>query len=125
MKKMLLVLSIMMLTKITAFSSTTSTDSILVSVNDIKCANLIFVEHKKLKSENQLLFKQIDNLNSINKANEQIDSLRKEQIKEYVNINTQYEKDLAKERKKYSRMVNLTIGGVTICAGLILFLILK
>lgn len=123
-----------MLTRICAFSSTTSPpierDSIVsVTASDIKYANLIFVEHKKLLKENDLLDEQLNNVLQINSQFQQIDSLRTQQISEYNELNQSYLRkmdELNKEISKKNRVIRgWQIGGVTVSVGLILFLLLK
>lgn len=134
MKKILIVLLIMMLAKITCFSSTTSTpieqDSIVsVTTSDLKYANLIFVEHNKLLNENALLHSQVENYIELNKQLVQVDSLRKQQLYEYNKLSQCYVTQmnaLNKEVKKKNRAIRYwQIGGVTVSVGLVLFLLLK
>lgn len=134
MKRTLMILLIMTLTRICAFSSTTSPpiekDSIVsVTASDIKYANLIFVEHKKLLKENYLLGEQLHNVLQINSNLVQVDSLRLQQIGEYNQLNQSYLQDIDKLnkeiRKKNRAMVGWKIGGITVSVGLILFLLLK
>lgn len=132
-KKTWIVFVLILLTKITSFSQTTSTqiepDSIAVSITDLKYANLIFAEHKKLLLENKYLYDQVDNLNHLNIQNQRIEELRLQQINEYEALNQQQINkitDLEKElKKKKNRLVAWEVGGVTVTVGLILFLLLK
>lgn len=64
--------SIMILLPICGSSQTTST----VSKEQIKTANLIFVEHDYMRNKIPLLEQQIANLDSINKTWQHTDSLR-------------------------------------------------
>lgn len=124
----------MMLTRISCFSSTTSTpietDSIVwVTASDLKYANLIFTEHDKLRKDNFLLLEQVDNYTKINDQLMQIDSLRISQISEYTKLNQNYLiqiENLNKEVKKKNNTLRYwQIGGVTVSVGLILLLLLK
>lgn len=134
MKKTLIMLLIMMLARITCFSSTISTpieqdSTVLVTTSDLKYANLIFVEHDKLLKENSLLYQQIGNYTELNKQLVQVDSLRMQQISEYNELNQSYVNQidaLNKEVKKKNRTIRYwQIGGVTVSVGLVLFLLLK
>ena len=62
----------MILLPICGFSQTTST----LTKEQIKTANLIFVEHEELSKKVPLLEQQITNLESINKSWERTDSIR-------------------------------------------------
>ena len=64
--------SIMILLPICGSSQTTST----VSKEQIKTANLIFVEHDYMRNKIPLLEQQIANLDSVNKTWQHTDSLR-------------------------------------------------
>jgi len=133
MKRISIVLLIMMLARITCFSSTTLTpteqDSIVVSTSDLKYANLIFVEHNKLLNENALLHNQIKNYIDLNKQLVQVDSLRIQQLYEYNKLSQSYVNQidaLNEEVKKKNRAIRYwQIGGITVSVGLILFLLLK
>lgn len=134
MKKTLILLLLTMLVRISAFSSTISEpieqDSIVyVTTQDIKYANLIFVEHKKLIKDNFLLTQQLENYKDLTNTLTQVDSLRLRQINEYSELNHSYQlqiDDLNKDIKKKNRTLLVwKIGGITVSAGLLLFLLLK
>lgn len=134
MKKTLVVLLIMMLARIMCFSLTTSTpiepdSTVLVTLSDLKYANLIFVEHDKLLNENSLLYQQIGNYAELNSQLVQVDSLRLQQISEYSRLNRNYVNRidaLNKEITKKNKVIRCwQIGGLSVSIGLILFLILK
>ena len=134
MRKKWIVLILILLTKITSFSQTTSTQieqdsTVSITAVDLKYANLIFAEHKKLLSENEYLYEQVDNLHHLNLQNERIEELRLLQIDELECINqsqmnqiTYLEKELKKNNNK---LVAWKIGGVTVTVGLLLFLLLR
>ena len=134
MKRTLILLLIIMLARISAFSSTTSNlieqDSIVyVTTQDIKYANLIFIEHKKLIKDNALLLNQIENYKDLTNTLTQVDSLRLRQIEEYSVLNDKYQlqiKSLNKDiKKKNKTLLCWEIGGITVSTGLLLFLLLK
>lgn len=95
----------------------------------MKYANLIFVEHKKLLEENDLLTQQVQNYQAKTDFLLRTDSLRIAQITNYQLINETYAtqiEDLNKAIKKKDRAVTCwKIGGITVSVGLILFLLLK
>lgn len=134
MKRIAILFLIILLTKITCFSSTileaTKHDSIVSITSDqLKYTNLIFVEHKKLLGENNLLTQQIQAYQIKNKLLLETDSLRESQILNYQHVNEMYTvqiEDLNKAIKKKNRAITCwKIGGITVSIGLILFLFLK
>lgn len=95
----------------------------------MKYANLIFVEHKKLLEENDLLTQQVQNYQAKTDFLLRTDSLRVAQITNYQLINETYAtqiEDLNKAIKKKDRAVTCwKIGGITVSVGLVLLLLLK
>lgn len=95
----------------------------------MKYANLIFVEHKKLLEENDLITQQVQNYQAKTDFLLRTDSLRVAQITNYQLINETYAtqiEDLNKAIKKKDRAVTCwKIGGITVSVGLVLFLLLK
>ena len=95
----------------------------------MKYANLIFVEHKKLLEENDLLTQQVQNYQAKTDFLLRTDSLRVAQITNYQLINETYAtqiEDLNKAIKKKDRAVTCwKIGGITVSVRLVLFLLLK
>lgn len=87
MKKGIL-LFLMILLPICGFSQNTST----ITKEQVKTANLIFVEHEELLHKVPLLEQQIDNLEKINKSWEHTDSIREHN-----------EQVLTKQNKKLSK----------------------
>lgn len=131
MKKILILLLITLLVPIYAFSITTSTqtkqDSIVyVTAQDIKYANLIFIEHKKFMRENKILKEQVEDYEKVIKIANEVDSLRIEQINtlsdDYIQQINILNKNLQRKDKnlKYWK-----IGGITVSIGLLLFILLK
>lgn len=134
MKRIVILFLAILLVRITCFSSTTSEvtrqDSIVSITSDqLKYANLIFVEHKKLLEENDLLTQQVQNYQTKTDLLLRTDSLRVSQITNYQHINEAYAtqiEDLNKAIKKRDRAVTCwKIGGITVSVGLVLFLLLK
>lgn len=85
----------------------------------MKEANLIFIEHKKLLNENNLLYKQIDNYRKDSCLLIQLDSINNVKINNYKNLVTKQEKcikslekDLSKSNKRsiWTGISGLVIG---------------
>ncbi len=134
MKRIATLLLAILLTTTICFSQTTSVetnpDSIVsVTSEQLKYANLIFVEHEKLLIENSLLNTQIGNYQSKLKLAEETDSLRLSQISQYKRINEAYSLQIGELNKSLSKkdktILGLKIGCVTVSAGIILLLLLK
>lgn len=134
MKRIVILFLTILLVRITCFSSTTSgvtrQDSIVSITSDqLKYANLIFVEHKKLLEENDLLNQQVQNYQIKTDLLLKTDSLRVSQIENYQCINETYAtqiENLNNTIKKKNRAITCwTIGGITVSIGLVLFLLLK
>lgn len=102
---------------------------IWITPNQLKETNLIFAEHGKLLVENSLLVKQIKNLETSYSILSKTDSLRVLQLNNYKELAKSYDSqitDLNKRlEKKEKSLLVWEIGGITISAGLLLWLILK
>lgn len=97
----------------------------LITSNQLKYTNLIFVEHQKLLEENSLLKKQINNYQNKIVLLNQTDSIRLEQINNYKKINQIYENNLNQLLKKDKNTKTiLSILGVGVSIGFI-YLIFK
>lgn len=134
MKRTLILLLTILLTRMFCFSKTTlnqtENDSIVcISIQDIKYANLIFAEHNKLMKDNILLSQQIENYKTLTNTLVQVDSLRIEQLNEYSVLNQNYQErieDLNKQIKKKNKTLLIwQIGGITVSTSLLLFLLFK
>lgn len=134
MKKIVTLLLTILVTTTICFSQTISTeinpDSIVsITSEQLKYANLIFVEHEKLSIENSLLNKKINNLQDRLEISESVDSLRLSQISQYEKINkvrVLQIQDLNKSiSKKDKTILGLKIGCVTVSIGVVLLLLLK
>lgn len=117
-----------------SFSQTISTPCIikdslvLISLPQLKQTNLIFLEHRKLKTTNELLNEQLKNFYVLNKEQERIDSLQKKQLITFSQVvqtqNVEIEdlKEIIDKQKRRSKVKNYIIGGaltVTILTVLI------
>ena len=134
MKKIVTLLLTILLTTTTCFSQTTSAETspdsiVFITSEQLKYANLIFVEHEKLLTENSLLNFKISNLQSKLKLSETLDSLRLYQISQYKGINNTYAlqiNDLNRSiSKKDKTILGLKIGCITVSVGIVLLLLLK
>lgn len=129
MKRIVILLLTILLTKIICFSNNISINqdsTVLITSQELKQINLIFVEHEKLREENVLLYKQINNYKEEVKTLEKVDSVRKIQITEIQQCCNERTDNLNKEIKKKNRALRAwQIGGVTLSVGLLIFLILK
>ena len=95
-------------------------DSVVtITSKQLKEANLIFIEHKKLLNENNLLYKQIDNYRKDSCLLIQLDSINNVKINDYKNLVTKQEKcitslekDLSKSNKRsiWTGISGLVIG---------------
>lgn len=103
--------------------------TVLVTVSDLKYANLIFVEHNTLQQENSLLRNQLSNYVILTNQLEQVDSLRIKQITEYKNLNQQYINNIENLnediRRKEQTIWNWKVGGIVVSVGLAIILLLK
>lgn len=101
----------------------------MITPNQLKEANLIFVEHQKLLRENDLLFKQISNYKLDNELLLKTDSLRTLQLRNYERLTESYSlkvEQLNKEiKRKNNTLLVWKVGGVTVGVGLLVWLLLK
>lgn len=101
----------------------------MITPNQLKEANLIFVEHQKLLRENDLLFKQISNYKLDNELLLKTDSLRILQLRNYEGLTESYNlkiEQLNKEiKRKNNTLLAWKVGGVTVGVGLLVWLLLK
>lgn len=134
MKKFVILFFLILSMTTTCFSQNTSSriekDSIvLITPNQLKEANLIFVEHQKLLRENDLLFKQISNYKLDNELLLKTDSLRTLQLRNYEGLTESYSLKIEQLNKEIKRKNNALlvwkVGGVTVGVGLLVWLLLK
>ena len=121
MKKIIISLLIMMsIPTICSSQNIWNQDSVVtITSKQLKEANLIFIEHKKLLNENNLLYKQIDNYRKDSCLLIQLDSINNVKINDYKNLVTKrekciksLEKDLSKSNKRsiWTGISGLVIG---------------
>lgn len=110
MKIRKLLLCLMILLPTYSFSQTTST--IIITPEQLKTTNLIFLEHEKYTKEVPLLNKKIETLEEINKSWLHTDSIRRINEKQY---NTIIKRDsikitqLQSSHKKYKVVTKISI----------------
>ena len=105
---------------------------VVITPQQLKATNLIFLEHKKLKLEVPELNKQIASYESLIKSYEQTDSVRNAQVKRlmlHAEVSEQVMQNQLREinklESKNKLFKGLTIGGVTVSVILIATLLLK
>ena len=105
MKKIIISLLIMMsIPTICSSQNIWNQDSVVtITSKQLKEANLIFIEHKKLLNENNLLYKQIDNYRKDSCLLIQLDSINNVKINDYKNLVTKQEKCITSLKKDLSK----------------------
>ena len=105
----------------------TSQDTLIViTPQQLKTTNLIFVDHKRLIKENELLNLQINNYKEINYKLEQTDSLRQEQIFQYkIDIEDRNESIDRLTKSLNNKQKIIVSGGITSAVIIVLCLLLK
>lgn len=110
----------------------TNDSLIVITPQQLKATNLIFLEHKKLKLEIPELNKQIASYESLIRSYEQTDSVRNAQVKRlmlHAEVSEQVMQNQLREinklESKNKLFKGLTIGGVTVSVILIATLLLK
>lgn len=105
---------------------------VVITPQQLKVTNLIFLEHKKLKLEIPELKKQLVSYESLINSYEKTDSIKNVQVNrlilhvqasEQVMQNQLREINKLKSKKKLYR--GLTIGGFTVSTALLIALLLK
>lgn len=115
-KKLLITLSIIMLTVTTSFSATIYNDTVIsITPIQLKQTNLIFAEHQKLLKENKLLLKQLNNYKNDNALLIKADSLRCMQVEAYKNLSV----------SKKRTLLYWQVGGITVSTTLLLLFLFK
>ena len=104
----------------------------VITPQQLKHTNLIFLEHRKLSKEVDLLIQQVNGLETVNKNLVAMDSLRLSQLnrcmfKELItwSLISACNIQLAKKEKRVKKLRNLSIGGFTVAAGLFAVLFIK
>ena len=134
MKKSILTFFLILLATTMSFSQTISNEikrdsTVLITSDQLKRTNLIFLEHEALLKTNSLLHQQLNNYKLNNDLLLRSDSIHKVEIDKYKLLTESFSSEIASLNKKIKRkdrtILTLKIGGITISSGLLLWLLLK
>ena len=134
MKKSILTFFLILLVTTMSFSQTISNEikrdsTVLITSDQLKRINLIFVEHEALLKTNSLLHQQLANYKLNNDLLLRSDSIRKVEIDKYKLLTESFSSEITSLNKEIKRkdrtILTLKIGGITISSGLLLWLLLK
>ena len=105
---------------------------VVITPQQLKASNLIFLEHKKLKLERFELNKQLTSYELLTANYAKNDSIRLQQLARaelqmqmYDEAISKQREQIAKMNKKNKRLTTLSIGGFAISVGLLLALLIK
>lgn len=105
---------------------------VVITPQQLKASNLIFLEHKKLKLERFELNKQLTSYELLTANYAKTDSIRLQQLaraelqmQTYDEAISKQREQIAKMNKKNKRLTTLSIGGFAISVGLLLALLIK
>lgn len=105
---------------------------VVITPQQLKASNLIFLEHKKLKLERFELNKQLTSYELLTANYAKTDSIRLQQLARaelqmqmYDEAISKQREQIAKMNKKNKRSTTLSIGGFAISVGLLLALLIK
>lgn len=128
----LIILSSLSVRGQTTYPKLTSDSLIVITPQQLKATNLIFLEHKKLKLEIPELNKQIVSYESLINSYAKSDSLKNSQIDEltnYMEVSEQVRENQLREinklKSKNQLYKGLSIGGVTVSVMLLITLLIK
>lgn len=105
---------------------------VVITPQQLKASNLIFLEHKKLKLERFELNKQLTSYELLTANYAKTDSIRLQQLARaelqmqmYDEAISKQQEQITKMNKKNKRLTTLSIGGFAISVGLLLALLIK
>ena len=105
---------------------------VVITPQQLKASNLIFLEHKKLKLERFELNKQLTSYELLTANYAKTASIRLQQLARaelqmqmYDEAISKQREQIAKMNKKNKRLTTLSIGGFAISVGLLLALLIK
>lgn len=105
---------------------------VVITPQQLKASNLIFLEHKKLKLERFELNKQLTSYELLTANYAKTDSIRLQQLARaelqmqmYDEAISKQREQIAKMNKKNKRLTTVSIGGFAISVGLLLALLIK
>lgn len=128
----LIILSSLSVRGQTTYPKLTSDSLIVITPQQLKATNLIFLEHKKLKLKVPELNKQIVSYESLINSYAKSDSLKNSQMDEltnYIEVSEQVRENQLREinklKSKNQLYKGLSIGGVTVSVMLLITLLIK
>lgn len=114
------------------FPKLTNDSLIVITPQQLKATNLIFLEHKKLKLEVPELRMQINSYESLIKSYEQSDSIQNAKIERLLlhaenseQVMQNQLREINKLESKNKIFKGLTIGGVTVSVALLIAMFVK
>lgn len=114
------------------FPKLTNDSLIVITPQQLKATNLIFLEHKKLKLEVPELRMQINSYESLIKSYEQSDSIQNAKIERLLlhaenseQVMQNQLREINKLESKNKVFKGLTIGGVTVSVALLIAMFVK
>ena len=134
MKRNIITFSLILLVTITSFSQTTLNETkqdstVLITSDQLKRTNLIFVEHEFLLKTDSLLHQQLANYKLNNDLLLRSDSIHTEELNKYKSLAESLHSEIEslnnEIKKKNKTILTFKIGGITISSGLLLWLLLK
>ena len=134
MKKNITMFLLTLLMTTTCFSQTILTETkkdstVLITSEQLKRTNLIFVEQEAPLKSNSFLSKQLFNYKLSNDLLLKTDSIRKIEIDNYKLLTESFNSKINTLNKKIKQkdkvILTLKIGGITVSSGLLLWLLLK
>ena len=122
MIKKLLLLCLVLIGSTSSFSQ----DTLKITSDQLRTANLVFLEHKKFSEQIPLLNQQITNLEQINESWKQTDSIRKSQLLYCNQVIEDKNKSIEGLNKSLKRKDSIIkYGGTVSVLTIILCLLLK
>lgn len=110
----------------------TNDSLVVITPQQLKAANLIFLEHKKLKLERFELTEQLASYELLIANHAKTDSLRVQQldranlqVRMYNDAISKQNEQLSKISKKNKRLTTLSIGGLSVSVVLLVILLAK
>lgn len=101
----------------------------MITPQQLKASNLIFLEHKKLKLERFELNKQLASYELLTVNYAKTDSIRLQQLARAELQMQMYDEAISKQQEQIAKMnkrlTTLSIGGFAISVGLLLALLIK
>lgn len=101
----------------------------VITPQQLKETNLIFIEHKKLLKSDSLLNCQLVNFKKSNQILIRTDSIRLKQLEDYEHLTNSYYNEITDLNhqidKKNREILIWQIGGISVTIGLVIWLLVK